>query len=220
MPSRITQQLVKECRRNPKKAAMLGVLSLVAMWFWAPLVMGLFGADQSTSAKPSAATAPAAAQPVASATQPALANKPAASAVASKFDWKEIAESIQGDPLMRPLALAPTRNPFVSDEAVANDAPPEAEPVAEAPKAKEPPDPQTAGLKLTGTSVGGSRPMALINGRPYGLGRVVLGEGDSAFEVVRIEAARVILRRDGKLFELQAERRRDNPSLSIRRSQH
>src|SRR5262245_23212797 len=46
----LPKQLLRDLRRNPKKAGLLALLAGVALWFWAPLVVSWF---KSGDANPS-----------------------------------------------------------------------------------------------------------------------------------------------------------------------
>ena len=58
----IAKQLRREATANPKKASVLGLLAVVALWFWAPLVWGwIFASEDEEGVKatqPTAQSAP------------------------------------------------------------------------------------------------------------------------------------------------------------------
>ena len=197
MSSKLVRKLRREMTANPKKAGMLGLMVLVAGWFWAPLLSDWFGGG----------TAPPPVPVVTAETSPV--NSPAASTVpqpvvtpSQKLTWQEIAARIDADLLMRPTAdLANVDDPFR--------APPPPEPEekpVEKIVVKSIVTPAAAGLSLTSTMIGPRRRSARVLGKSYGIGDHIVGAdkilGEVEFTVVDIEPRRIVLERDQQQFDL------------------
>src|SRR5688572_4841121 len=87
MASSFSKRLQREVLGNPKKAFLLGLLCLVAAYFWAPLVAGWFKGDDVSAAAPTNVTPTPAATATAA---PSLAAAP----VATTFTWRQVAEAL------------------------------------------------------------------------------------------------------------------------------
>lgn len=203
--NKITRQLRREAVANPKKAGVLGLLAVVALWFWAPLVAGWFadedaaaGAKDKTPTKVAAALKPSAAieDPAAVATQ-----RPQE----VQHSWQQLVQWMDDDPRMSPpVAISTNRDPFASVD------PPKTEEELE----KESDEntladatPEGLGMVLSSTIVGPARRVAMINGRPYAEGKIVrLDKGGQQieFKLAEVHLRSVWLERDGERFELKA----------------
>lgn len=231
MSANLSQRLISEMRRSPKKAALLALLAGVALWYWAPLVTGLLNKkskEKSQAASPqglqvtSAISIPQ--QPTAGLAVPPTA----ATAVPRQAPWQHVLGWIEQDQRMRPAAaLAVARNPFqpvlppeppVEAPPVIDEADRERELQAAAAAAALPPE--KVQLPLTGIIVGPARRTALIGGRPYQAGDT-LYQGDVAYVLLQIERDRIVVRReiDQQLFEQAFQRRIGSSQLEIRRQQ-
>lgn len=196
------KQLRREAARNPAKAGVLGLLVVVALWFWAPLVWGWIGPGEASSQP--ASESPSA---VSVATEAGLGAASPAPAVATTkmptYTWQQLAEWRRQDPLTTAAdTLRLRRDPFHAVEAEVADE--EVKPVQEViqPVVLKPED---LGLKVTSTVVGPARRVALINGRTYQEGQVIRcgREGQEiAFQLVEVQPRHVVLERDGHRFEL------------------
>lgn len=191
--SKLQKQLMRDLKRSPGKAAVLAILCVVAIWFWAPLLFG--GKKTPPAAKPADATV---AQAVPT---PAIA-PPAA--VVKGVAWHRVVEMIEGEPRMRSAQLGTAHaSPFGSSG-------PRPDGVAE--RAESAPgktveaslDP--AKFKVTSTLLGPRRRVAVINGRPY-------AEGDEleAYLIARVTDRGVFLEKDGRRFELSIQRKSPTP---------
>src|SRR5262245_11950203 len=106
----LAERLKREVAASPKKAAMLGVVCLVAIWFWTPLVLKWVGkkspAEELTvaSVEEDATATPVMPAPTAE------TNKSIVSAVSS--DWQKILKWIRNDPKMKPHTAIGRRDPF------------------------------------------------------------------------------------------------------------
>jgi hypothetical protein len=183
---------------NPKKGAILGVMLVVAIYFWVPLVAGWIGKSQTgQSAPPNDAGATALAG---FPTLPAAGDKPGPSAQA-ETPWYVLAEWMNRDPLK--LAAGPHgggRDPFRFIVHVEK-------PKAPPPESKKKPIvAQSVPLKLSGTLVGPQRRLATINGRTYRQGDEVklTADGQTAvFKLTEIHPQRVVVTYEGRPLELK-----------------
>lgn len=207
---RLTRRLRREVTANPKKAAVLGLLVLVALYFWAPL-MWRWIARAGSRAKPVQAAATAKdTPPVPDA--PAPMRKAGKGRNATTQDkkgspdraWDELARSIDQDPRMKPAGVPSiSRDPF---HAVAPE-------VAEKPKTEEmraaeaaaAMTPEQLGLVLSSTLIGPVRRTALVNGRTYEQGGTIRCAKDGQpleFTLSEVHPRRIVLTRQGKRYEL------------------
>lgn len=206
---RLIKRFRREAAKNPKKALVLGLLVLVALYFWAPLVVGWFRSEAGASGDPtqemailgSVGTSPASSA-AASAETGAAAAEDSATAAARRA-WRELAEWIDQDTRMVPVsAVGWPRDPFVlpaAEEQVAE------EPSAAEVAAQQAVTPQSLGLTLSSTVVGARRRIARIAGKNYGEGDTVEATKDGrsyAFLVASVTPRRVVLSREGQRYEL------------------
>ncbi len=206
----VVHRLQREIKASPAKAGGLGVLVLVALYFWFPLLMG-----SSEAEPPAAAPAPEAA-PIATGhgmpTAPAL--KPAAAPQTLDYQWQQFAKLMDEDVLTRTVQELPrSRDPFQrvgaaleTQELATADT---AEAIVEAP-AIPARTPQQAGLVLSSTLIGNRSQVAQINGKSYRVGDEVppkLGDSEDRFQVIAVLPRRVVLEdRDGKRHLLRIPR--------------
>ena len=203
----LVTRLQREVKTNPAKAAGLGVLLLVACYFWAPLLLGFMKPAENSDPAPSAAATAAPATTAPTVAPPGQGPQVAA-ADALVYDWRKYAQLVEEDAKMRPSAELPSeRDPFASPLGAA---PAESEqPVAPPVAAAEPITPAEAGLVLTTTLLGARKKIAEIDGKSYAVGdRVeVLTEAlKTSFRVVEIYPRRVVLESHGKRYELKLPR--------------
>jgi hypothetical protein len=189
--ARVQQQLTRDIKRSPMKAAVLALLCVVALYFWAPLVFGWFGKE-----KPKPKATPDAAAIV---QQPTQAG-PAATTAAASVPWHRLVESIQRDPRMQSAVLSPKEvMPF--GEIAKKPEPEEDAEQAAIDKTPTELDVSKLGLKLSSTMLGRRR-VAVINGRPYSEGsQLEVGE-EITLLVARVTDRSVLLEHDGQRFEL------------------
>jgi len=204
----LRERLARDLRRNPKKAVLLVLLAGVAIWFWAPLCVGLFRSDTegemlADAVTPTAAVPPAPAGPVPS-------NNLAPSAAAQT--WQEVVRWMEQDPRRKVEEETVERDPFASP---AKSSPPPGEGQSKA-VAKLPANPDQLGIKLTGTLVGPQQRLALINGRAYAEGQTVKASADATYVVRKVEGKQAVLERDGKPFVVKAIKPREQESLISR----
>ncbi|HVX61683.1 MAG TPA: hypothetical protein VHC19_13805 [Pirellulales bacterium] len=208
MSNNFVKKLRREATANPKKAAVLGLLLLVAGYFWAPLIRQWTTSSETAAAvapaSPPATTAAPAASTAAGALTSAADSAPVESSAKPKFHWRDLAGAIDRDPRMRPAPsanAASQREPFAFPAAPAE--PPMAEPEA---VVETEVTPRQLGLILSGTIVGDGRSTAVINGKVYGAGRELKAAGGVVFVVRQIEPWGIVLERGGRQFELALPR--------------
>jgi hypothetical protein len=199
----ILKKLRREATANPKKAAILGLLSLAALYFWAPLLRQWTAPERnaasSGSASPAVPVASAAPMAGALATPPVAAAAPAP----ASLHWRELAAAIDSDPRMQPVKPKhdsnAARDPFVAPKAeVVQERGPETGELADAGKT-----PDDLGVFLSSTIVGAARRTAVVNGKVYGPGRELHADDGVVFVVKQIEPWGIVLERAGRRFELE-----------------
>jgi len=167
---------------------LVGLLG-VALYFWAPLIAGWFGGGEESS--PMVSVSQASGQPdrVETAT-PASETKSK-----EQPSWDELRLWRQQSPWTVPVELAESRDPFClvasSEERVEDSDEPAASPESTPEQIVN-----SLELQLTGTIVGPGRRVAVLGGRAYREGDVVVVEHLGTtweLEIRRIEANRVKL---------------------------
>lgn len=112
---RIAKQLRREVQSNPGKAAVLGLLLLVGLYAWTPLVIEWFGSPQSKTFVAKSKTTPHPPSDQTGQTGSTLAaTTPIVTEKKDKTRWPEVIESIAQDQRMTSARyLSAMRNPFV-----------------------------------------------------------------------------------------------------------
>lgn len=195
-----TTQITKEIKRNPAKAAVLGGLLLVAIWFWYPLIQKWMGNGSSSVAKqpaehelviPQAAPPPTSEEPTTAKQGPA-----------GKTDWHTIAQQISDDPWMKKGTLREdTFDPFFPDTQpktiltstnVETDSTPEIDV-----------SPASAGLAVTSVIVGSRVPIARINHQNYHIGDTVRATDTNVrYTLVEVHSWGVLLKGAQQVHQL------------------
>jgi len=194
----------REVLANPKKAAILGLLALVALYYWAPLVRGWIAPEQA-SAELAVAEADAELAPGAPAdSAPAGTSTPAPEKISS-HTWTQVDQWMRKDPTTTAEDLADWRDPFAVASAGAELAADEEAQLEDAEAT-----PEALGVELSATLVGPRRRVALIDGKAYREGQTVrINQSDRPieFELVEVLRERIVLDRDGKRFDLMIPQR-------------
>jgi len=193
MSASFVERLKKDFKKSPGKAIALGLLCLVAVWFWVPLI---FGGGSAPTLKP--ATKPSAKT---TATESTTAVKSKDTFVAPP--WRSMTAWIAADSRYRPQdATWRERDPFTKLV--------EAKPVVAkaTPKVAEVDDvsPTAARIALGSTLVGNTRKVALINGKSYHVGDTIRGDFNKntvKFTLTKIEPKQVTLSRQGHDYVLK-----------------
>ena len=188
-------RLKRELAASPKKAATLGLLLLVGLYYWAPLAYRWIAPT-----KPSLKT-----NAVAGQTTPAASPNTAAAAKsdqATTFSWQQLAKAISTDARMSSVAaIAIDRDPFaIAPRVVAAESAPAT--------VKEQPviGPEDVNLVLSSTIVGSRRSIAIINGKTFRPGDTIKASTEDeevAFHILEIYGRHVVLEREGHKFELK-----------------
>jgi hypothetical protein len=209
----LKKQFQKELKTNPKKAGVLGLLALVAVYFWVPLAMKMVsGKKRSSKSIPIAnSETPSPAAKTANGAESIGPNDNASpkDSATPAIAWDQLLDWISKDPLMasRPV-LKNDYDPFKHVEKVIEI--PELEPLAK--EATEQPEvvrdlsPAALGMTLSSTIVGNRRSVAMIDERAYTLGQRVLGYDGAMplpFRLVKIRPELVILERDRQQYVLK-----------------
>jgi hypothetical protein len=214
-------KLAKQARRdlaaNPKKAAILGLMLLVAAYFWGPLVWkwvapaGKKGGKEGQTA-------------LILEDDPAETVPQAKTGAARPFRWEKVRQLIRSDRLMVPAAFERAwPNPFAPSPGAVK---PVSAPGGEVPAvpagtaaqtAVAEITPQAVGLKLTSVAIGPRRRSATISGHTYREGDTIVLKGadkqaaiSAEFRLVRVEAHGVEVQREAKTWWLEFEK----PSLA------
>jgi hypothetical protein len=221
---KLAKQLKKELTRNPKKTAALGLVTLVALWFWAPLAWKWIGGDPKKKARRAAAElAQANAPPV---VDPAIAPENTSPAL-PKIAWTTLLERMEKDEHMDSAILPPqARDPFAmtpsEEQLVAATPQPTDGSLTPSHIALAEPTPEAMGLTLEATLVSRHSLRATISGKTYRVGDTVKVSTAAApeapdattampakgveYQLESIESQRVVLSRQGKDYPLVLKR--------------
>ncbi len=225
---KISRKLRREVGAHPVKAAVLGILCLVALWFWAPLLQGWLtprrpGSTASQAVQPGTPQRPGGSPTALAVPAPDSDSKTAV------YPWRQIVQWMEQDPRTRPVAPAPEtgqpaagladdqwlgkpldagfRDPFFRSEPAEKEQAKEA--AAEPPPAPPAVRPQDLGASVSGIISGPDGGAAVINERTYLEGEEVLLRKDGmayAFHVAEIRPGTVVLTRDGARYELDIQK--------------
>ena len=212
----LAKKLQSEMKANPVKAGGLGVLLVVAGYFWTPLVKGYIFHAQTAPVPVATADGAPQGTPMPAVAQIVDAPKAPEQSV---YDWPTYAQRIDDDVKMRSVIELPNaRDPFESphvkplEEAAAT--------IVPAPKAADssPLDPRDAGLVLSSTFVGPRKQIALIGGKPYQIGDRVRAQKDglkATFTLIDVQPRLIVLERKGKQYELAITRGHSNDAQVV-----
>lgn len=206
MNSKLIRRLRRETKANPAKAAALAVVLLVAIWFWAPLVIrwcSPAAASSDEAVAPIATAEPTASRP---SVAPAGGSVSATATTTPPVTWQRLVQRIEQDPRMQPNRQpGHGRDPFgpsAAELAAAKVKQQQQSKIKRVPPAEL--LPADAGLVLNSTLVGSGRRMAMIGGEPYWEGDIVpASHGTDGFRLVEIYPRQVVLERQGKHYGLE-----------------
>ncbi|NUQ64257.1 MAG: hypothetical protein HUU20_17445 [Pirellulales bacterium] len=200
------KRLRREITANPKKAAILGLLLLVAVYFWLPLVWGWVSEGGTTASVPSPGAEEQPLLPAAVAPQPSgEASSPAIPA----YPWQQLVQWMNAD--LRAVSsdkLGALRDPFHTLGLLVAER--EEEPEAAASKPPVVWTPESLGLQVSSTVAGPARGVALINGRIYEAGETidVSKNGQTmTLTLAEVHPGRIILQSGQERFELAIPQR-------------
>jgi hypothetical protein len=211
----LKKQFQKELKTNPKKAGILGLLALVAIYFWAPLAMKMVSGGKKSSKSSKVVQAESDPAESFKSSNPESTNQPEASlqpvATPPAFGWDQIMDWIRQDPLTVSCPeIKNQHDPFKSVEKIIEIPTPESPLAArttdQAPNVVRDLSPEALGMQLTSTIVGEQRSVAMIDNRAYALGqRVIAYDGATPlpFQLVAIRPELVILERDKQQYALK-----------------
>jgi hypothetical protein len=199
--SKLAKQLRREAKANPKKAALLGLLVLVALYYWGPMVWGWVAADEAAGSLPDGP--PAAAVASLDAATPGTSKPPPTPEQKSTAPrpWKQLDEWMRRDPMTTPVEdVTGWHDPFAVAAAEPQVVGPD-----DAQNEQSLLSPETLGIELSGTLVGPRRRVALIGGKAYQEGQKVKIDRDGQsieFELAEVHSRRIVLGREGRRFDL------------------
>jgi len=200
--------LRRELKANPKKGIALGILFVIAGYFWAPMLSGWL----SKGASQPPATASVAAAPAAADASQAAVN-PSGSAAPAR-PWRELSKSIDEDRRMRPADANAKRDPFHSEARETTE-----QKTLDTLAASQPAvTPADAGIVLSSTIVGPTQRVARVAGTSYRVGDHIRAGKDGQvvdFVVTRIEPRNVVLARNGHRYEVQLKRPQSYSKVSL-----
>ena len=154
----LSKKIRRELARSPKKSAALAVMTLVAVYFWVPIIGGWLKKEETAPTPPPTApeqsVAATSSQPQQQSTQ--------------RYQWHQIEEWMQADPARKPgELLVDSRHPFVDLVELARL---EEQEHAKTERSQSELAVENLKLTLTNTIVGGRARRATINGILYAEG--------------------------------------------------
>lgn len=216
--SKLIKRLRREAKASPKKAAALGLLLLVAIYYWMPLLKGMVTKADVADAQPAASADAEPAATVAARPRSPSADDGRQTAQSPKYEWQQLADWIDNDALAHPSeSLLARRSPFQPVETEISKTEPEQE-VAVEETVQKSPTPESLGMALSATVVGPGRRVAVIDGKAYPEGQSVpatqSGE-EIKFKLSEVHPERIVLERQGERFELAIPRRASSARIEV-----
>jgi len=208
---KLVKRLKREAAANPKKAAILGIVTVVALYFWAPLLLGMVkkaGPGEPPSTAAVVPDAPAGQVVPAAKTEPDAALPP----------WELVVQWMQSDPRVKPApALQLAFDPF----GLVKPEPKAAEVEQAQPAAAQSIAPEALGLVLTSTIIGPNSRVAQIGGKPYAVGQMIEVPKDkapvpTAFKLIDVQSHSAVLQLGTQRFELTIPRPGDSERIEIK----
>ncbi|MBL8828127.1 MAG: hypothetical protein JNM18_14200 [Planctomycetaceae bacterium] len=214
---KLSKQLQRELKRNPKQAGILALLGVVAVWFWLPLIWKSDDSMSSPVVTPAATETAASTAVTTVATTSTSATNPSTTTTTTNQParWDQIVQEIDNDPLMQPITVLTAatldRSPFAIyahvEPVKVEETPEEVTPFIPPQPVEVVVTPDEAGLQVTGTIVSRTRSSATINGEAFRTGETIEGNDGVIFTLVSVEATGVVLERNGKQFPLTIRRK-------------
>jgi hypothetical protein len=205
---KLVRQLRRDITASPKKAAALGLMVLVALYFWAPMVWGWMAPGKGGASS------------TASAGDVILEDDPVDPAAQARkqrqvFHWERVRRKVLADPRMTPARYDLAWNdPFRGLAATTTNPQSVAGSQAEAAMSLGG-DPAQLGLSLTSVAIGRVRRSATISGESYREGEMVPAGGPQGsagrgieFRLVHVGFHEVKLERGGRTYTLELSRPR------------
>lgn len=201
---KLTKQIRRDLTANPKKAGALGLMILVALYFWAPMVWG-WAVSAKSAKRNFAGDLILEDDPV----------DPVQTAEKAKFvfKWDKVRHQILGNELM----VSAVRDPAWPDPFKGSAPPPPRLATNEQPQTANPPSveqnftPVDPGLTLTSVVISPRRRAATISGEVYLENEFIKSPpdqpaGNMELKVTKITRDGVELESDGKTFVLKLQR--------------
>jgi len=240
--NRLSYQLRREVKAHPGKAALLGVLLAVALYYWIPLAGKWLGSSKnlaSVRAQPIASAGlmqkpekPSAVLPGGLPTVPTTPAHPSGNTSEAFPSWQQLVERRKADPRTRPVPRSTERRdpfnpPYGGELGMGKDGP-EGSPTdtlagnkksssaSDSPGLQEPPE--SLELELTSIAVGPTRRVALINGRPYQEGNTFIFAKDGQqweFHLLRILPTGILLQWNNRRYEVKLPRTPSNMEIQM-----
>jgi hypothetical protein len=213
---KIVKQLRREVTSNPKKAAILGMGLLIAVYFWVPLVWGWIGKGRPAVAAAKLAAAPSV-TPLAPPTATATASAAKKESEPAQYTWQQLVEWMDHDPRKLPADLGSAdRDPFQGLETIV--VPKHVLQLAERPAVEEKQlTPAGLGLVLSSTLIA-SRRTAVINAKTYEEGKKLdfsFAGQRVTFLLAEVHPRGVVLARNGERFDLPLRRRNQAGTIEL-----
>ena len=205
---KLSKQLRRDMAANPKKAAALGLMIVVALYFWGPLVWKLFSAGGPKRSNANMASLILTDDPAEGGQKNLGRNSP-------KFRWEKVRQLVQRDARMTSAAFdVAWIDPFAKQAGAAEtvtvaEASPEKAVASAAAAAAAALDPNNLGVVLNSVMIGRRSRVATINGDSYREGDLlsITDKHDKSvsyeFRVLRIGRSTVQLEGKGRTFELE-----------------
>jgi hypothetical protein len=219
---KLARQLRREASRNPKKALVLGLLVVAAVYYWTPLVRRWLSEDDlpPTQAVDGLA-AGSLARPVDDVT--ADGPDPRVSGQVKTPSWDKVICWMEQDPTTTPVAdLGKDRDPFwVAERKPAELEGGESEAEQRPGPAAPAVTPEELGIQLSATVVGPRRRVAMIDGEAYSEGRRIVRTKDGRqfeFTLLEILPRHVVLEREDNRFLLEIPRRQWTRQIELVRN--
>ena len=205
---KLSKQLRRDIAANPKKAAALGLMVVVALYFWGPLVWKFLpAAGAKRDSKANMASLIITDDPAEPGQQNQARRGP-------KFRWEKVRQLISQDSRMASATydvgwIDPFAKPATSGATLPAEASTEGQAATAAAAAAAGTDPKSLGLVLGGIMIGPRGRVATINGDSHRTGDVITFSDKQnssishQFRVFRINRTSVQLERNGQVFTLE-----------------
>jgi hypothetical protein len=217
---KLLKKLKRDLAASPQKAAALGLMILVALYFWAPLIMK-FGGKAKTKKV-------AASQVIL--TDDPIVTKVAARSTIDSTQWDRVRQTLAQDQFMQAALLNPEwSNPFrrVSAASVESDLDPAQETASQRPLPETPmvDDNQAqekfAGIVVSGVLIGPRERAAFIRGTTYRVGDVLViggenGEPKLELLLTRIDEDGVDVNCEGRTLRLERPKKQLAPGSHVK----
>jgi hypothetical protein len=223
--NKLLRQLRREATANPKKAAILGVLVLVALYFWGPLVWGWVVSEEGSVEPPSSdaeqsqldrlvadADLTRARLHDTGSTPPRTPQNEEEKAC--PYPWTQLDAWMKEDPMTTPAEdVATWRDPFATVVSAEEMREREAAPAEAAQVTSE-----TLEVELTGTLIGPRRRVAMIGGKAYREGQTLAIDQSGRpveLRLVEVHPRRIVLEYEGNRLELAIPERSTGGKIEL-----